>query len=372
MRLLLLDQFSDPGGAQQCLLDLLPAIRERGWQALAAMPGDGEMFRSVARMGFSTGRLECGPYRSGKKSPADLARFAKGTPALARQIRRMAERLDANLVYVNGPRLLPAAALARVPVPMLFHAHSYLPPGFSRKLAGTSLRRAGAWVLANCRYVAEPWRSYVGDERISVVYNAAREPGAAGLRTSTAPAVGCIGRIAPEKGQREFLEAAAAIHRAVPACRFFIYGAPLFSECAALRYDAEVRASAARLPVEFPGWVTDVYAAMANLDLLLVPSAAYEATPRVILESFAAGVPVIAFRSGGIPEIIQDGADGLLAGSTGELARMAIDLLTGDPARLRSTSAAARESWRRRFTLDRYRRQVLDVIERVIDNCPRF
>ena len=127
-----------------------------------------------------------------------------------------------------------------------------------------------------------------------------------------------------------------------------------------------------RLPVEFPGWVTDVYAALANLDLLLVPSAAHEATTRVILEAFAAGVPVIAFRSGGIPEVIDDGADGLLAGSTAEMARLAIDLLTGDPARLRSMSHAARESWRRRFTLDRYRRQVLEVIERVIDNRSRF
>jgi len=32
MRLLILDQFSDPGGAQQALMELLPAMRERGWK----------------------------------------------------------------------------------------------------------------------------------------------------------------------------------------------------------------------------------------------------------------------------------------------------------------------------------------------------
>ena len=255
---------------------------------------------------------------------------------------------------------------------MLFHAHSYVPTGFSRRLAGASLRRADAWVLASCQYVAEPWRNYVGDGRVSVVYNGVAESVTPGPRASSQPAIGLIGRIAPEKGQREFLEAAAAIHRAVPACRFFIYGSQLFSDAAALRYDAEVRAAAAALPVEFPGWAPDVYAALASLDLLLVPSAAHEATTRVILESFAAGVPVIAFRSGGIPEVIDHGVDGLLAGSTAEMARLAIDLLTGDPARLRSISAAARESWRRRFTLERYRRQVLEVIGRVIDNRSRF
>ncbi len=366
MNLLLLDQFSDPGGAQQGLLDLLPAIRERGWPALVGLPGEGEMFDRVAALGFDAEQVECGPYSSGKKSPADLARFAKGTPRLIWQIRRMAQRVDAGLIYVNGPRLLPATAMAATRLPVLFHSHSYLFPGFGRKLAGAALRRAGAWVLGSCRFVAEPWRSYVGPERVSVVPNGVAGPPAPPRRAcrSGPPAIGCIGRIAPEKGQREFLAVASLIHRAFPECRFFIYGAPLFSEPGAIRYEAEVRAAAAGLPIEFPGWVADVYSALADLDLLLAPSAGHEATPRVILEAFAAGVPVVAFPSGGIPEMIEDGNDGLLASSVEEMARKAIELLRGDPARLAAISHAARESWRRNFTLDRYRRRVLDTMER--------
>src|SRR6185369_12850722 len=103
MRVLLLDQFSDPGGAQQCLLDLLPAIRERGWQAHVGLPGEGELFERVRALGFGAERVDCGPYRSGTKSAADLTRFARGTPRLAWQIRAMAKRVDANLIYVNGP-----------------------------------------------------------------------------------------------------------------------------------------------------------------------------------------------------------------------------------------------------------------------------
>ena len=66
----------------------------------------------------------------------DFARFLAGTPRLARQIDRMAKRIDADLVYLNGPRLLPAAALAGLGRercrPVLFHSHSYLDPGLSR------------------------------------------------------------------------------------------------------------------------------------------------------------------------------------------------------------------------------------------------
>ena len=88
MRLLVLDQFSDLGGAQRCLLDLLPGIGARGWRALVALPGTGELFERVRALGFETARVDCGPYTSGGKSAMDVARFAIGTPRLAWQIHR--------------------------------------------------------------------------------------------------------------------------------------------------------------------------------------------------------------------------------------------------------------------------------------------
>ena len=125
-----------------------------------------------------------------------------------------------------------------------------------------------------------------------------------------------------------------------------------------------MRTEAAGLPVEFAGWVDDIYACMAQLDLLLVPSAGHEATTRVILEAFAAGLPVIAFASGGIPEVVEDGVTGLLANNserygpashrTAYRRRPAADL---------DRAGGACESWARRFTLERYCRQMLSVIQ---------
>ncbi len=172
--------------------------------------------------------------------------------------------------------------------------------------------------------------------------------------------MGCIGRIAPEKGQREFLAAASVILRAVPDCRFPIYGAALFSEPG---YSQEVLAAAAGLPVDFAGWTADIYAALAGLDLVLVPSAAHEATTRVIVEAFAAGVPVVAFRSGGIPEVLDHGHGGWLADSVEEMARLAVDFLTAAPEVRAAASQAARDNWRRRFTLDRYCESVIAQLE---------
>ena len=354
MKLLLLDQYSESGGAQQCLLELLPAMLECGWECTVGLPGEGPLVERVRELGIPVEGIECGPYESGRKSLADLARFAAGTPQLARCIGRLARPAD--LVYVNGPRLLPAVAWAELGRPVVFHAHSFLPPGAVRKLTGHSLRNARASVIASCEFVGAPWRPYVGNERVWVIYNGVKESPKSHLPGP--PRVGCIGRIAPEKGQREFVAAAAAIHRALPDCRFAIYGAPMF---ASEGYAEEVRAAASNLPVEFRGWVADVYEALAELDLVLVPSAPHEATTRVILESFAAGVPVVAFRSGGIPEVVEHGTGGWLADDVEEMARLAIEYLNGPRT---EASAAARENWRGRFTLDGFRREVLDFVER--------
>jgi glycosyltransferase involved in cell wall biosynthesis len=355
MKLLVLDQFSELGGAQQWLLDLLPAIRERGWEALVAVPGHGELFGRVRAQGFAVERIECGPYRSRRKSPTDMLRFLRDTPRLARHIREMAA--DADLVYIIGPRLLPAAAMAGLTAPAVFHAHSYIGPGLLRRFLGSALRRLRAPVIGNCEFVAAPWREY--SPEASVIYNGVRAS-AAPRRADGPGAVVCIGRIAPEKGQLEFLDAAGAILGEAPESRFIVYGAPLFSGNG---YAREVEAHAAGLPVEFAGWTDDVDAALAGAAILLAPSTGQEATTRVILEAYAAGVPVVAFANGGIPEVVEHGRSGFLARTVEEMARYSVTLLR-DREQWAALADGARECWERRFTLERHRRDVVSALER--------
>jgi hypothetical protein len=364
MRVLFLDQYSDLGGAQRMLLDLLSAVQARGWQAAVGLPGKGELVDRARARGANVFAIPCGSYSSGRKSAADLMRFQAETPRLAVRIREEAERFAPDLVYLNGPRLLPAAALARVGRPVLFHAHSAVSQGAARLLAGVPLLLLKAEVVAVCRQVAASWQSFVPAKRMTVVYNGVAGPERSIVRDSAGPPrVGCIGRISPEKGQREFLGAACRIHGAFADARFLIAGAALFSDPAALAYEQAIRKAAARMPVEFTGWVDDVYEAMSRLDLLLVPSA-QEATTRVILEAFAAGLPVLAFRRGGIPEIVEDGRTGFLCGTPAEMAQRAIELLQGRRTQLRAVSEAARESWCRQFRLETWQQRMITEMER--------
>ena len=362
MNILFLDQYSDPGGAQQILVELLPAIREQGWQALVGLPGSGKLFDAVRAQGVKIERIDCWTRSAGK------FQFLPKTVQLANQIRKLIHQIDANLVYLNGPRLVPAAALARPRCRVVFHSHSFLPEGPARAITGLALQSLNARVVANCRFVADQWKRFVHPERINVIWNGVDGPARLPEgRRNGPPTIGCIGRISPEKGQREFAHVAARIHEALPQVRFVIAGDAMFGNPAAQRYLEEVRTSALGLPLEFRGWVHDVYTALAEFDLLLVPSVGPEATTRVILEAFAAAVPVIAFDTGGISEVIENGVTGLLTKSVDEMARESVSLLSGDSRRRLSLASAAREAWKQRFTKGKFHRQLCAFLANAVE-----
>lgn len=363
MKVLFLDQFSELGGAQRALLELLAALAERNWEACVAAPAGGPLFEQAARLGASTAQLPLGFYGLGRKAARDYVRFLADQPRLAACIRRLMRREGADLVYVNGPRVALAAAIAaRSSHPVVFHCHSGIHPHAASAFVALGLRWASAKCLACCEFVAAPLRRR-GCEVRTVYYGVPnlRRPRPA---RSGGWRIGLIGRISPEKGQLDFLAAAGMVAVEVPECRFVIAGAPLFSTGSSEDYARRVQQAAAGLPVELMGWQADVAEVLARLDLLVVPSAGDEATPRVILEAYAAGVPVIAYRSGGIPEVVDEGRTGFLVDPAPEaLAERITALVRDGRGALAELGAAARRLWRERFTVEQYQCEVISSLE---------
>ncbi len=356
MNILFVDQFSAPGGAQLCLMDLLPEILARGWNATLLVPGEGELVTWCRRAGIPVHALPPSRYANGAKSTFDLMRFAFDIPRTRSIIRDMVARHKIDLLYVNGPRVLPAAA--GVGCPVIFQAHSVVAGRYSQKVVEFSARRAGATVIAVSAFVAQRFPG------AGIIYNGVPDFGGAGRSFGDREArVGIVGRIAQEKGHLDFVQAARAIAAKPRAARFFVYGDRLFSDAG---YDAKVRESAKDVPVEFCGWNKDAGAIMRDLDILVAPSGPLEAATRVVMEAFSAGTPVVAYRSGGIPELVEDGRTGLLVErpDVEGLARAIVSLID-NPGRMKALSVAGRSQWESRFRIETFRKGVCEVIDAV-------
>jgi glycosyltransferase involved in cell wall biosynthesis len=121
------------------------------------------------------------------------------------------------------------------------------------------------------------------------------------------------------KGLEDFLDAAALVARRNGAARFLIVGDGHVCRDGAVVPDAEYRqaleARARRLGlgdrVVFTGVRLDVPEVLAQVAVSVLPSLS-EGLSNVVIESMAAGVPVVATRVGGTPELVEEGRTGLL------------------------------------------------------------
>jgi glycosyltransferase involved in cell wall biosynthesis len=122
-----------------------------------------------------------------------------------------------------------------------------------------------------------------------------------------APLIGYVGRLSPEKGQRDLLMAAAAVLTSHPDAWFTLVGdGPDESR---LKDQAQQLGIASR--VVFTGHLRDARPAFRDLDVLALTSHT-EGLPNVVLESLCMETPVLATDVGGTGEIVKDGVTGLL------------------------------------------------------------
>ena len=172
--------------------------------------------------------------------------------------------------------------------------------------------------------------------------------------------IGLVGRISPWKGQDIFIRAAALLKEKHPEARFEIIGAALFAERG---YEAELLRLRNELNVNdtvaLCGFVENVPARMAELDIVVHASVTGEPFGQVIIEGMAEQKPVVATNGGGVPEIVQDGITGLLV-PMGDALRMAeaIDYLLTHPDEATEMGVRGRERVQTHFTIQKTARMV--------------
>jgi glycosyltransferase involved in cell wall biosynthesis len=288
---------------------------------------------------------------------------------MARDLRR--DRIDivhAHGFYANG-FAVPAARMARAPVVLASIRDTRENMALGHRRFEKAICRLADGVIVNAEAIRRLLVAEGYDPaKITVVYNGIdldafdRGGRAPGLRKELgleddAPLVAVMGRLARHKGVEHFLAAAAALAARHPRVRFLVVGDTHEIDVGNAGYREELERRAADLGlgrrVVFTGFRSDVPAVARELAVSVLTSF-IEGLSNVLLESMAAGVPVVASSVSGNPELVEDGENGLLVppGDPPALAA-AIDRILREPELARRLGRAGRRRVEERFTLER-------------------
>jgi glycosyltransferase involved in cell wall biosynthesis len=176
-----------------------------------------------------------------------------------------------------------------------------------------------------------------------------------------APVVGNVAALVPHKGHRHLIEAARLVNRQMPDVRFIVLGEGELRE----GLERQVREHHLEKHVFLPGFRTDVLGCMKGFDLFAMSSVT-EGLGTALLDAMACERAIVATRTGGIPEVVEDGVTGRLAAPRDHaaMAQLILALLADDGLR-RQMGDAGLARVQTRFTVERMVTETAAVYERV-------
>jgi glycosyltransferase involved in cell wall biosynthesis len=261
--------------------------------------------------------------------------------------------------------------------PVIFTEHgrtSDAPASRKRRLANQLFGRIPERIFAVSRDLkAHMVREGFDASRIDVIYNGI-EPGRAADEVSRARAraflgsgpgellIGAVGRLDPVKDLGTLLEALTHLGSRFAAARVVFIGD------GAAREQLERRASELNVTsrVTFLGYRQDIRTLLPGLDVYANTSV-FEGVSLTILEAMATGLPVVATRVGGTPEVVVDGESGLLVPARDPRALAnALDAVLSDNALRRRLGGGARARVEQQFSLARMISDYASVYEETV------
>ncbi len=283
------------------------------------------------------------------------------------------------LIHTHAPRaaLVGRVAAALCGVPLVHHLHSPTGRDSTRRwqnrvnavMERTSLSRAAAVVCVSHSLADYAAAQGIAREKIHVVPNGVPVLGPLAERTPPTGTwtTGHRGAVSTPQGSGSAAGCHGQARRDGSDVRLKAVG-----EFETPEYRCQIERRVADLGlgefVEWTGFTQEVTSELRRMDLFVLPSLFGEGLPMVVLEAMAAGVPVVATRVEGVPEVIRDSLDGRLAvpGDATDLARVIQEFIAGKA----NWSWLRRNAHRRqaeRFSARSMARGVAEIYQQVLD-----
>ena len=351
------------GGAEEMVLNLVRHLPDRYEPSVMCINQAGPIGEEIRRTGVPFSVLGLTP---GVSRPVDVLRLRDAVGAAAPTI--VHTFLLTGSLYGRF-----AAMMSGVPIVIGTEVNIYEKKKPLHARVEHWLMRGTDAVIASAESVKDHYVTQVAADpgKVEVIYNAVdwaqlqatmtREEFRKSIGVPIeAPAAGIIARLTEQKAHRVLFESMAQPELAT--LHLIVVGdGELRDE---LRSRAESLGIAGR--VHFLGARRDLGNILASIDIFTMPSY-WEGLPLSMVLAMGAGLPVVASRVAGIPEVVKDRASGLLveAGDSGQLAR-ALAALVEDPAARRRLGEAARAFVRPRFGVDGYVASITGLYDRLL------
>lgn len=346
--LFLIDEL-DVGGTEQQILELVKRIDRRRYEPIVCCFRPGKVSAEIAASGVRVIEI---PKR-GKVDP----RFVL---TLARMMRREhIDLLQAYLFTANTWGRL-AARIARVPIIVTSERNVDMWEEMYKQRLGVWLDRWTQRTIGNSEAVGDYLAGKgITRDKIRVIYNGvdtSRFDGPVDPHATREelgiPAhhvvIGHLARLEPQKDPRTFLAAAAIVAKRNPNVSFLVVGG------GSLKADLEREAKTLGLTdrMIFTGPRRDVPRLLAACDMSVL-SSVKEGMSNTVMESMAAGRPMVATSVGGNPELIRDGETGFLVPTRDPQAiAEGLQRIIDDPALAKSMGLQAKARMAERFSVE--------------------
>ncbi|HXG31734.1 MAG TPA: glycosyltransferase family 4 protein [Bryobacteraceae bacterium] len=271
---------------------------------------------------------------------------------------------DVALVHINGWRAHSAALAAKLlGLPVVSHLRVFPEPDSATALAGVDA------VMCVSHAVASELRRHPIAAAVFTIHNGVnlnelpeRRPREGGSERT----VLVVANVGPGKGQELVLRAIPLVQQSVSNVHFLFAGDVLDPG-----YYARLLELARELDcadrVRFVGFHYPILHLYEQADVFVLPSVR-EPFSRAVLEAQAVGVPVVAAASGGTPELIEDGVNGLLfTERTPQALAEAVARVLTDPSLAARLAREARRIVCSRFTIEQHVQNVMAVYDMLLE-----
>ncbi len=360
-------------GADRILLELLAGLRDAGHGLHVVLPNPGPLHEEIKVLGVPVQTCNLGVLRRKYFSVAGLTNRAVRIYGAVRHLRGLISQQAIDVVHSNTTAVFAGVIAARLShKPHVWHVHEITtrPLWFARLVSRCVGRFSDKAVFVSRATLEHMCQLNPAlRPKAVLIYNGIDERRAtAGLPGTlkselgwdeSATVVGMIGRINWWKGQDKLVDCAVRLAATHPGLRFLMVGG-VFDGDVARREELLARIQAAGLQdkVRVLDFRPEIGPVLADLDMFVLPSTEPDPFPTVVLEAMAAGRPVVAFRHGGVCEMVEDGITGLLCSPcSAEEMSVAIARLAADPAAARRMGQAARVRIDMLFSREQFVRQ---------------